>query len=171
MRQIIFDTETTGIDPRSGHRIVEIACLELIGGKETGKIYHKYINPTIPIPADVFAIHGLSDEFLSDKPTFNQIVDEFIDFIRDAELIAHNAAFDTGFVNNELAMVGKGVLSDYCPAVIDTLQIAKQSRPDRKNSLDALCQDYGINNSSRLIHGALLDVKLLAKLYIALKQS
>lgn len=170
MRQIVLDTETTGIAHNLGHRVVEVACLELMDGKETGRVFHRHINPTVPIHPAVFEIHGLSDEFLSDKPTFDKIADEFIDFIREAELIIHNAPFDVGFINHELNMVGKGVLSDYCLGVIDTLQIAKQARPGKKNSLDALCQDFGIDNSSRTLHGALLDVQLLASVYKVLNE-
>lgn len=170
MRQIVFDTETTGIDPKSGHRVVEVACLELIRGKETGKVFHKYINPTISMPPVVQEIHGLSDAFLSDKPTFAEIVDDLIDFIRDAELVIHNAPFDVAFINHEFSFVGKGIITDYCPTIIDTLKIAKLTRPGKKNSLDALCEDFGVDNSIRSFHGALLDVKLLAKVYKVLKE-
>lgn len=165
-----MDTETTGIDPKSGHRIVEVACLELLHGEETGRVFQRYINPTIAIPPEVQKIHGLTNEFLSDKPIFAEIADELIAFIREAELIIHNAPFDIGFINCELSIVGKGAVSDYCPSIIDTCKVARAARPGKKNSLDALCADMRIDNSARGLHGALLDVQLLAKVYRALNK-
>lgn len=165
MRQIVLDTETTGIDPKAGHRIVEVACLELLHGKETGRVFQRYINPTIAMPTEVQKIHGLTNEFLSDKPTFAEIADELIEFIREAELIIHNAPFDIGFINCELATAGKGKVADYCPSIIDTCKIARIARPGKKNSLNALCEDMQIDNSARELHGALLDVQLLAQVY------
>ena len=170
MRQIVLDTETTGINPKAGHRIVEIACLELFRGEETGKVFQRYINPTIAMPSEVQKVHGLSNEFLSDKPIFAEIADEFIDFIREAELIIHNAPFDIGFINCELSIIGKGTVADYCPSIIDTCKIARIARPGKKNSLDALCKDMGIDNSARTLHGALLDVQLLAQVYKVLNK-
>lgn len=168
MRQIILDTETTGLNPKLGHRIVEVACLELFNGVETGRVFHSYINPVMPMPPVAQEIHGLNDEFLSGKPTFERIIENMLEFIRDAELVIHNAPFDIGFLNYEFALAGKEAVSHYCPSVIDTLRMAKLVRPGKSNSLDVLCQDYGVDNSSRALHSALLDVQLLAKIYLFL---
>lgn len=170
MRQIVLDTETTGLDPSSGHRVVEVACLELMGGEETGRVFHHYINPAMPMPPYAQEIHGLSDKFLSDKPAFSKIVDDLIGFMREAELVIHNAPFDLKFINHELTLAGKGKLADYCPTIVDTLLIAKDKRPGKKNTLDALCQNFEIDISGRSRHGALIDVHLLAKVYEALRK-
>ncbi|MCF6321093.1 MAG: DNA polymerase III subunit epsilon [Rhizobiaceae bacterium] len=167
MREIIFDTETTGLSPAKGDRIIEIGAIELVGRFPTGKIYHQYINPDgFPIHPDAQRVHGISAESLRDKPLFADIIDEFLEFFSNAKLIAHNASFDMGFVNAELKRLGKpAILPDF---VIDTLAIAKRKHPMGPNSLDALCKRYGIDNSHRQKHGALLDSELLAEVYIEL---
>jgi DNA polymerase-3 subunit epsilon len=164
MREIIFDTETTGLDPRSGDRLVEIGCIELINRTESGRVFHAYFNPERDMPAAAEAVHGLSAHFLSDKPLFGARVDDLLAFLDDAPLVAHNAPFDFGFVNAELARVGHPPLA---PArMIDTVAIARKLHPGAKHSLDALCTRYGIDRSHRVKHGALLDAELLAHLYI-----
>lgn len=169
MRQIVLDTETTGLQPADGHRIIEIGCIELVNRKFTGKRYHQYINPERDIEEGALAVHGLSNEFLRDKPTFVKIAQEFMDFISGAELIIHNAPFDTGFINHELNLLNKKwkSLSDYC-RILDTLTLARQLHVGQRNSLDALCKRYGIDNSQRELHGALLDAHLLAQVYLAM---
>ncbi len=166
MREIVLDTETTGLDPASGHRIVEIGMLELVNHIPSGRSFHCYLNPERNMPAEAFAVHGLSTEFLSDKPIFASVVDEFVGFIDEAPLIIHNAAFDMGFVNSELARL-KLPSFDY-DRVIDTLTLARRMHPMGPNSLDALCKRHGIDNSRRDKHGALLDAELLAEVYLAL---
>ena len=168
IRQVILDTETTGLEHRHGHRVIEIGCVELLGRKLTDRRFHQYINPQRQIEAGAQAVHGLTNEFLQDKPKFAAIVAEFLEFIRGAELVIHNAAFDLGFLNNELALLGQEPLSAVCGDVIDTLRLARELRPGRKNSLDALCSEYDINNSGRQLHGALLDAELLAEVYLAM---
>ena len=166
MREIVLDTETTGLDPARGDRIVEIGCVEIVNRFLTGRIFHRYINPERNMPAEAFAVHGLSEAFLADKPVFKAIVDEFLDFIGDAPLVAHNASFDANFINHELKRLGKEPVA---PArVIDTLQIARRRHPGQQNSLDALCARYGIDNSRRTKHGALLDAEILAEVYAEL---
>lgn len=166
-RQVILDTETTGLDHRTGDRIVEIGCVELLGRKLTGQRFHVYLNPERQV-GDSQRIHGLSDEFLADKPKFASIVNEFQMFIAGSELIIHNADFDVGFLNNELARLGSGPLAEICTGIIDTLKEARKLRPGKKNSLDALCNEYGVDNSGRQLHGALLDAELLAEVYLAM---
>ncbi len=168
MRQIILDTETTGLDPKSGHRIIEIGCLELINRQLTGQQFHVYLNPERDIDADAVKIHGITTTFLSDKPFFRDIMDDFLIFIRDAELVIHNAPFDVGFLRAELAKAKSPVKFDKHCTVLDTLTLAKQKHPGQKNNLDALCKRYGVNNSSRDLHGALLDAELLAYVYLAM---
>jgi len=168
MRQIVLDTETTGLEHRHGHRVIEIGCVELVGRKLTNRRFHQYINPERQIEAGAQAVHGLTNEFLQDKPRFAEIAAEFLDFIRGAELVIHNAAFDLGFLNNELGIMGQEPLSVVCGEVIDTLRLARELRPGRKNSLDALCSEYDIDNSGRQLHGALLDAELLAEVYLAM---
>lgn len=168
MRQIMLDTETTGLDHRAGDRVVEIACVEMIGRKFTGQRFHVYLNPERSVPAAAVAIHGLTDDFLADKPKFSAVVDEFCDFVRDAELVIHNAAFDLGFLNNEMALEGRDPLQQCCSGVIDTLRMARELRPGRKNNLDALCSEFGVDNSGRQLHGALLDAELLGEVYLAM---
>lgn len=168
MRQIVLDTETTGLDPRSGHRIIEVACIELVNRRLTGHHLHKYINPEREIDAGAQAVHGITLEFLADKPKFADIVDEFLEFINGAELIIHNAPFDIGFLNAELDRLGRVPVGTICNGVIDTLKMAKEIFPGKRNSLDALCERYEIDNSSRTLHGALLDTELLADVYLAM---
>ena len=167
-RQIVLDTETTGLDFKLGHRVIEIGCVELAGRKLSGRRFHRYLNPERAIEAGAQAVHGLTNEFLQDKPKFAEIAAEFQDFVRGADLVIHNAAFDLGFLNNELEMLGVETLGTVCGEVIDTLLMAREMRPGRKNSLDALCTEYAIDNSGRQLHGALLDAELLAEVYLAL---
>jgi DNA polymerase-3 subunit epsilon len=169
MRQVILDTETTGLRPEEGHRIIEIGCLELVNRKLTGKSYHQFINPEREVEAGAIAVHGISNDFLRDKPVFSVIAPDFLRFIDGAELIIHNAPFDVGFLNHEFMLTKQGykTIADYC-AVIDTLQIARQLHVGQRNSLDALCKRYGVDNSKRDLHGALLDANLLAQVYLAM---
>ncbi|MTI01101.1 DNA polymerase III subunit epsilon [Roseibium sp. RKSG952] len=166
MREISFDTETTGLNPRGGDRLVEIGGVELINHVPTGNAYHVYINPQRDMPIEAFNVHGLSEEFLSDKPLFAQVADAFLEFVGDATLVIHNAAFDMGFINMELERAGKRVIPN--SQVIDTLEIARRKHPTGPNSLDALCNRYGIDNSRRVKHGALLDAEILAEVYLEL---
>lgn len=167
-RQVVLDTETTGIGPEHGHRVIEIGCVELIDRKVTGKHYHVYINPQREVDEGAFRVHGISTEFLQDKPLFEDIVSEFLQFIGGAELIIHNAAFDVGFLNSELSHVKwRKKLEDYCD-VLDTLILAREKHPGQRNSLDALCKRYDIDNSNRQLHGALLDAEILAFVYLAM---
>ena len=166
MREIVFDTETTGLDPHSGDRMVEIGCVELVNRVETGETFHAYFNPQRDMPAQAEAVHGLSAAFLSDKPLFTALADDLLAFIGDAPLIAHNAAFDFGFLNVELAACGREPVS--LDRMVDTVAIARKKHPGAKLSLDALCTRYGIDRSHRVKHGALLDAELLAQLYVEL---
>ena len=166
MREIVLDTETTGLNPKDGHRIVEIGGIELINHMPTGEVYHVYINPERPMPQEAFEIHGLSDQFLSDKPTFETIAAEFVEFVSDGVLVIHNAPFDMRFLNAELNRLNMPSLPD--EQVIDTLEIAKRKNPGGSNSLDALCRRFGVDNSGRVKHGALLDSELLAEVYLEL---
>jgi DNA polymerase-3 subunit epsilon len=166
MREIVLDTETTGLDPYQGHRLVEIGCVELINRFPSGKVFHKYLNPERDMPAEAYAVHGLSTDFLKDKPYFGDICEELIEFIGDAPLVAHNANFDLGFLNAELERCGRPVLGR--ERLIDTLLLARRRHPAGPNGLDALCLRYGIDNSRRTKHGALLDAELLADVYIEL---
>ncbi len=165
MRQIILDTETTGINPANGDRIVEIGCLEMINRQITGHHFHQYINPERDVPEEVVKVHGLTTQFLADKPTFEQIAQDFISFIDGAELIIHNAPFDMKFLDSELTRLSLTPLSELCP-VIDTLKLARQLLPGQRHSLDALCKHFSVNNSARTLHGALLDSELLAEVYL-----
>lgn len=168
MRQIVLDTETTGIGPEQGHRVIEIGCVELIDRKLTGKHYHVYINPKREVDEEAFRVHGISDSFLSDKPYFEDIIDPFIQFVDKAELIIHNAPFDMGFLNSELRHCHwKQSLDKHC-TVFDTLVFAREKHPGQRNSLDALCKRYDIDNSNRELHGALLDAEILAHVYLAM---
>ena len=168
-RQIVLDTETTGLEPREGHRIIEIGCVEIINRRLTGNNYHQYLQPDREIDAGAAEVHGISDEFLVDKPRFSDVVSTFMDYIRGAELIIHNAPFDVGFLNHELKLVDQrlGTIDEHC-GVIDTLVMARKAHPGKKNNLDALCGRYGINNSHRDLHGALLDAEILADLYLVM---
>ncbi len=169
MRQIILDTETTGLDPQEGHRIIEIGCVELIDRRITDRRYHVYLNPDRAIDGDAVEVHGIDNNFLADKPRFTDIADAFIDFVKDSELVIHNAPFDVGFINAEFSLLGPhyGRIEDYC-SVLDTLALAKQKHPGQRNSLDALCKRYHIDNSRRNLHGALLDAEILAAVYLAM---
>lgn len=166
MREIVLDTETTGLDPEDGHRIVEIGAVELLNHLPTGRSFHRYMNPGRPMPAEAQQIHGLDDAFLSDKPPFEAVVDEFTTFLADAKLVIHNAAFDMRFLNAELRRAGRPLLSD--SRVVDTLAIARARFPGAPASLDALCRRFNVDNSAREKHGALLDSELLAEVYLEL---
>ena len=168
MRQIFLDTETTGLYPDQGHRIIEIAAVEIFNRRPTQRHFHIYINPEREIDAGAQEVHGISLEFLQDKPLFAQVASEFVEFVRDAELIIHNAPFDVGFLNMELSKLNMDKLETYVSGIVDTLKMAKEMRPGQRNNLDALCRHFGIDNSRRTLHGALLDAELLAEVYIAM---
>ncbi len=167
MRQIVLDTETTGLEPSQGHRIIEIGCVEVINRRITDNHYHQYIQPDREIDEGAFEVHGISTEFLADKPRFADIVEDFIAYVNGAELIIHNAPFDVGFIDHELAMLDPvwGKLSDHC-TITDSLVMARKKHPGQKNNLDALCKRYDVNNAKRELHGALLDAELLADVYL-----
>jgi len=166
MREIVFDTETTGLSPLNGDRVVEIGCVEMFNRCETGRHFHSYFNPGRSMPPEAEAVHGLSDTFLSDKPPFHDVVEDLLTFIGEAPMIAHNAAFDFGFINHELGQCGRpGVCMS---RMVDTLAIARQKFPGAKHSLDALCSRFGVDRSQRIKHGALLDAQLLAQVYVEL---
>lgn len=165
-RQIFLDTETTGLSPESGDRIIEIGCVEMVNRRLTGRHLHFYLNPQRPNHEDAVRIHGLTDEFLADKPLFAAVVDEFLDYVAGAELIIHNASFDIGFLNAELRRVNKGVMADHIEGVLDTLVMAREMFPGKSNSLDALCKRLEVDNTHRTLHGALMDAELLATVYI-----
>ncbi len=167
-KQIMLDTETTGLKPEEGHRIIEIGAVVVQNRVITDTNYHQYVNPNLQIDAEALAIHGISNDFLSDKPSFSQIVDQFIEFIQGAELVIHNAPFDVGFINHELMLCGKNFkLEDIC-SITDSLTLARQHHPGAKNNLDALCKRYGVSNEHRTLHGALLDSEILAQVYLAI---
>ena len=168
MRQIVLDTETTGLNPRTGDRIVEVGCVEIFNRKLTGRNLHYYVNPERDSDEAALAVHGLTTEFLSDKPKFHEIAAELREFVKDAEIIIHNAPFDLGFLNHEFERIGLPPFVDHCGGVIDTLVHAKELHPGKRNSLDALCDRYGISNAHRKLHGALLDSELLADVYLAM---
>lgn len=169
MRQIVLDTETTGLEASRGHRIIEIGCVELVNRKLTGQHYHQYINPEREVDQGAIEVHGITDVFLADKPLFKQVVYDFIEFVDGAELIIHNAPFDVGFLNAELGRVPgqRALIEDRC-GIVDTLQMARKKHPGQRNSLDALCQRYMVDNSQRDLHGALLDAEILADVYLAI---
>jgi DNA polymerase-3 subunit epsilon len=167
MRRIVLDTETTGLEPEAGHRIIELACLELADRRPTGRQFHRYMNPERAIDMAATQVHGLTHEDLADKPRFADVADEFLDFVSGAELLIHNAEFDLAFLNAELARIGRPRLESVC-RVSDTLALAREMSPGRKNSLDALCERYGVDNTRRTLHGALLDAQLLADVWIAM---
>ena len=168
MRQIVLDTETTGLEWRNGDRVIEIGCVELVDRKLTGRHYHVFINPDREIDAGAIEVHGITNEFLADKPRFKDVVAAFEDFVRDGELVIHNAAFDVGFLDNELNLLERPRLDRICAGVIDTLKMAKEMNPGKKATLDALCERYDIDNARRTLHGALLDAELLAEVYLAM---
>jgi DNA polymerase-3 subunit epsilon len=169
MRQIVLDTETTGLEPEQGHRIIEIGCVEMINRRLTGRTFHHYLNPERDIDPGAQEVHGLSAEFLSDKPAFGEIVEEFLEFVGDAELVIHNAPFDVGFLDAELSRLERQLprMQALCP-VLDTLVLAREMHPGQRNSLDALCRRYQVDNSQRELHGALLDARILAEVYLAM---
>lgn len=171
MRQIVLDTETTGLYARNGDRVVEVGCVELLDRKPTGRRLHCYLNPERDVPMEAQRIHGLTDEFLADKPKFRDVADELAAFIRGAELVIHNASFDMEFLDVEFGLLGRKEAesaSAICSHVVDTLKMAREIRPGKRNSLDALCSEYGVDNSNRQFHGALLDAQLLAEVYLAM---
>lgn len=168
MRQIFLDTETTGLEHKQGHRIIEIAGVEMKSRRLTQRHFHYYLNPDRDIDEGAQAVHGISREFLQDKPRFADIVSEFLDFVRGAELVIHNAPFDIGFLNAELALLDMAPITTVCAGVRDTLRMAKEMHPGKKNSLDALCTRYQVDNSQRTLHGALLDAEILAEVYISM---
>ncbi|MDR2218955.1 MAG: DNA polymerase III subunit epsilon [Methylobacillus sp.] len=168
MRQIFLDTETTGLDPLQGHRVIEIAAVEVINRRLTDNHFHVYLNPDHEIDIGAQQVHGISLEFLQDKPRFPEVADEFLKFIAGSELIIHNAPFDVSFLDRELGSLGREPLATHCARIIDTLKMAKDMRPGQRNNLDALCRAYGVDNSSRTLHGALLDAELLADVYLAM---
>lgn len=167
MRQVVLDTETTGLEVSQGHKIIEIGCVEIVDRRLTGRHYHQYIKPGREIDQGAIEVHGITNEFLQDKPVFSQVADEFLDFIKGAELVIHNAPFDIGFLDYELAeyKASLGKVTDYC-SVVDSLVMARQKHPGQRNSLDALCQRYYVDNSQRDLHGALLDAEILADVYL-----
>lgn len=168
-RQIILDTETTGLDPKKGHRLIEIGAVEMINRRLTGNTFHVYLNPERQVDPNALAVHGLNDAFLADKPLFTQVLNDFLSYISEAELIIHNASFDLGFIEHELQLANAEIkkIAQLCP-VTDTLVLARQMHPGQKNSLDALCKRYRIDNNHRQLHGALLDAQILAQVYLAM---
>lgn len=168
MRQIFLDTETTGLYPSQGHRIIEIAAIEVINRRVTKNHFHVYLNPDREIDPAAQEVHGITLEFLQDKPYFPDVVDEFLDFIADAELVIHNAPFDVGFLNAELGRIDRANIEAASASIVDTLKIAKEMRPGQRNNLNALCHHFGIDNTKRTLHGALLDAELLADVYLAM---
>ncbi|MDH5445610.1 MAG: DNA polymerase III subunit epsilon [Gammaproteobacteria bacterium] len=169
MRQIVLDTETTGLEPSQGHRIIEIGCVEVINRRTTQNSFHQYINPQREIDEGAIEVHGITNEFLADKPLFKDIAEDFLRFVDGAELVIHNAPFDVGFINHELKLLGSSIsqIEEVC-SVLDTLVMARQMHPGQKNNLDALCKRYEIDNSSRTLHGALLDAEILADVYLSM---
>lgn len=168
-RQVVLDTETTGLDINDGHRIIEIGCVEIINRRQSRSIFHQYLNPERDIEEGAFEVHGITNEFLQGKPRFVDVVRDLLAFVKGAELIIHNADFDVAFINAELRRIGEelGQLEDYC-SILDTLQLARQTHPGQRNDLDALCRRYEIDNSNRTLHGALLDAEILADVYLAM---
>ena len=170
MRSVVLDTETTGMPVADGHRIIEIGCVELIGRRLTGRHFHVYLQPDREIDEGAIAVHGITNEFVQDKPRFKEIADEFFEFIKGAQLIIHNAAFDVGFINNEFALIKQNEradISEHC-SILDTLLMARERHPGQRNNLDALCKRYGVDNSGRDLHGALLDAEILADVYLTM---
>lgn len=169
MRQIVLDTETTGLEPSEGHRIIEVGCVEILDRRITGKVFHTYMNPEREVDAGALEVHGIDNRFLKDKRRFAEVADELLEFVRGAELVIHNAAFDVGFLNHELVRMQHPVteIQGVC-GVLDTLELARRQHPGQKNSLDALCKRYSVDNSGREYHGALLDAQLLAEVYLAM---
>lgn len=168
MRQVVLDTETTGLDVALGHRVIEIAGVEIVNRRLTGRHFHKYVNPERDVETGALQVHGLTFEFLQDKPRFGDIASELIEFLSGAELIIHNAPFDVSFLDHEFALCEQDAVAAHCPLVTDTLRMARDLHPGKRNSLDALCERYQVDNSARTLHGALLDAELLAEVYLAM---
>ena len=168
MRQIILDTETTGLEAELGHRVIEIAGVEMVNRRFTGNNFHRYFNPGRDSDPGALQVHGLTTEFLSDKPKFGDVAAEFLDYVNGAELVIHNSAFDIGFLNRELSLADLRPITDYCAGVVDTLRLARDLHPGKRNNLDALCERYQIDNSARTLHGAQLDARLLAEVYLSM---
>ncbi len=168
MRRIVLDTETTGLSARLGDRIIELGCVEIVSRRLTGNRFHRYVNPERDSEGGALKVHGLTREFLQDKPKFREIAAEFLAYVRGAELVIHNAAFDTEFLNRELALLELPPIEEHCASIVDTLRLAKEIHPGKKNSLDALCERYQVDHSHRTLHGALLDAELLAEVYLAM---
>ena len=168
MRQVVLDTETTGLEVSLGHRVIEIAGVEIVNRRVTKRHFHKYVNPERDIESGALQVHGVTLEFLQDKPRFREIAAELLEFLSDAELIIHNAPFDVSFLDHELALCELESLATYCPAITDTLRMARDLHPGKRNSLDALCERYQVDNSARTLHGALLDAELLGEVYLAM---
>jgi DNA polymerase III subunit epsilon len=168
MRQIVLDTETTGLEVVLGHRIIEIGAVEIVNRRLTGKRFHCYLNPEREIEPGALEVHGLSAEFLQDKPRFHDVASDFLEFVRGAELIIHNAPFDVGFLDQELRLMDLQPITEHCPQITDTLRMARDLHPGKRNGLDALCERYQVDNSARTLHGALLDAELLAEVYLAM---
>jgi DNA polymerase-3 subunit epsilon len=168
MRQVVLDTETTGLEAREGHRIIEIGCIEIVGRRITEQRFHQYVNPERDSDEGALAVHGLTRHFLEDKPKFAEIVDDLLEFVKDAEVIIHNAAFDVEFLDAELGRLGRGRFSDHCGRITDSLLLAREQNPGKRNSLDALCERHGVSNTHRTLHGALLDAGLLAEVFLAM---
>jgi DNA polymerase III subunit epsilon len=168
LRQVVLDTETTGLDPVLGHRVIEIACVEVVNRRVTDRNFHLYLNPDRDSDPGALQVHGLTTDFLRDKPRFREVVDDFLEFVSGSELIIHNAPFDIGFLDAELARIDHAPITHRISGVVDSLRLAKSLHPGRRNSLDALCERYGIDNSARTLHGALVDARLLAEVYLAM---
>jgi DNA polymerase-3 subunit epsilon len=168
MRQVVLDTETTGLEAREGHRIIEIGCIEIVGRRITEQRFHQYVNPERDSDEGALAVHGLTRHFLEDKPKFAEIVDDLLEFVKDAEVIIHNAAFDVEFLDAELGRLGRGRFSDHCGRITDSLLLAREQNPGKRNSLDALCERHGVSSTHRTLHGALLDAGLLAEVFLAM---
>ena len=168
MRQIVLDTETTGLEPELGHRIIEIAGVEMVNRRFTGNDFQRYFNPERESEGGALEVHGLSYEFLSDKPRFRDVAAEFLDYVAGAELVIHNSAFDIAFLNRELDLANLKPITEYCPVIVDTLRMARDLHPGKRNGLDALCERYQVDNSARTLHGALLDARLLAEVYLCM---
>ncbi len=168
MRQIVLDTETTGLNPKTGDRIIEVGCVELVNRRLTGSTFHHYVNPGRDSEPGALAVHGLTTDFLRDKPRFHDIVDGLCDFVSGAEILIHNASFDVAFLDEELARIERPVWTHHCGGIVDTLAMARELHPGKRNSLDSLCERYGVSNAHRTLHGALLDAELLAEVYLAM---
>ena len=168
MRQVVLDTETTGLEAKEGHRIIEIGCIEIVGRRVTDRRFHQYLNPERDSDEGALAVHGLTRHFLEDKPKFADVVDDLLAFVKDAEVIIHNAAFDVEFLDAELGRLGRGRFAEHCGVVTDSLLLAREQNPGKRNSLDALCERHGVSNTHRTLHGALLDAGLLAEVFLAM---